>query len=165
MWQHTFDAKIRADKVNVAGNTYPATEQDTAGNRPIICESLESLTVNQASTDIVTPGSKNNTILRLDFNVTGYSSTLMLNSIEVESNNTNNNDVAASGVKLYRTDTTTFSTDNQLGEAESFTSAANFSSLNYDLPQGKTYVWVTYDVASDATAGKTRWMRKLLLTK
>ena len=118
-------------------------------------KSLKSLTVNQASTGFVSPDSNNNTILRMDFEVEGFSGTLPLNSIEVESNNTNNDDLAADGVKLYRTDTTTFSTDHQLGTGLNFTSAANFSGLSYDLPEGMTYVWVTYDVASGAIIGHT----------
>ena len=120
-------------------------------------KSLSSLTVNQASTDSVGTGSNDNPILRLDFDVTGNTGTFTLNSIEVEPQNTDNADVTANGVKLYRTTcrSTTFSTDNLLGTAQSFSSPANFSSLNYNLPEGMTYVWVTYDVASDATAGNT----------
>ena len=118
-------------------------------------KSLSSLTVNQASTGSVGTGSNDNPILRLDFDVTGNTGTLTLNSIEVEPQNTDNSDVAASGVKLYRTTTTTFSADNQLGTAQGFSSPANFSSLSYNLPEGMTYVWVTYDVASDATSGNT----------
>ena len=115
-------------------------------------KTLNSLTVNQASTDPVTPGSDDEMILRLDFEVEGSLDTLLLNSIEVESGNTDDADVSA--VKLYRTDTTTFSTDNPLGTPQSFSgSSVNFNSLEYDLPEGMTYVWVVYDVASSAAAG------------
>jgi hypothetical protein len=114
---------------------------------------FKSLAVNQASTGFVSPATNDNMILRLDFEVEGDSGTLPLNSIEVEPQNIDNDDVTA--VKLYRTNTTTFSTDNQLGGAETFASPANFSNLNYNLPEGMTYVWVTYDVACDATVGNT----------
>ena len=121
-------------------------------------KTLSSLTVNQANTSYVHPGSTNNTILRLDFDVTGTTGTLMLNSIEVEPQNTHNDNVT--WVKLYRTGTTDFSTDNPLGEAKNFSSPAVFENLNYDLPKGKTYVWVTYDIGSNAACGNTRSMQK-----
>jgi hypothetical protein len=113
---------------------------------------LSSITYNQASTDDVTINSTNNEILRLDFNVTGKNGTLNLNSITVTSQNTSDADIKSSGVKLYRTTSTTFSTANQLGSAASFSSGeVTFSGLNYNLPYGTTYIWVTYDIASSAT--------------
>ncbi len=117
---------------------------------------LSSISYNQASTADVGQGSLNNKILRLDFDVEGGNGTLNLNSIKVTSQNTSDADIASSGVKLYRTTTTTFSTDNQLGTAQSFSSgSATFSSLSYDLPYGTTYIWVCYDISSSATRSNT----------
>ena len=118
----------------------------------IPAKALTSITYNQASTADVAPNSADNEILRLDFDVSGGTGTLNLNSIEVTSQNTSDADIASSGVKLYRTTSTTFSTTYQLGTAQSFSSGSvTFSSLSYDLPGGKTYIWVTFDIASSAT--------------
>ncbi|MBU0764838.1 MAG: hypothetical protein KJ607_08390, partial [Bacteroidetes bacterium] len=115
-------------------------------------KALNTITYNQASTNDVIVGTTKNEILRLDVNVTGSTGTLYLNSIVVTSLNTTDADISNNGVKLYRTATTTFATDNQLGTSQSFSSGtATFSSLNYDLPGGTTYIWVTYDIASGAT--------------
>ncbi|MBI4649521.1 MAG: hypothetical protein HY738_23705, partial [Bacteroidia bacterium] len=117
-------------------------------------KSLSSITYNQASTSNVLVSSVDNEILRLDFLVAGQTGTLNLNSIVVTSNNQADADIQASGVKLYRTTTTTFSTSNPLGTAQSFSGGtATFSSLAYDLPTGTTYIWVSYNIASDATSG------------
>ncbi len=118
-------------------------------------KSLTSITYNTASTSMVgVAGASEVTILRLDFLVGGAGGTLNLNSIEVNSLNTSDADI--SNVKLYRTTTTTFSTTNQLGTTQTFSSGVvTFSSLTYNLPSGTTYVWVTYTISSSATLGNT----------
>ncbi|MBU0763469.1 MAG: hypothetical protein KJ607_01400, partial [Bacteroidetes bacterium] len=119
-------------------------------------KAINTITYNQASTADVYKGTTDNEILRIDFNVTGGSGTLFLNSIEVKSLNTDDTDVTAGGVKLYRTATTAFSTGNLLGTAQSLSAGTvTFSSLNFDLPTGNTYVWVTYDIEYDATLYNT----------
>ena len=122
----------------------------------IPAKSLNNISYNQASTADVYPGQEDAEILRLDVDVAGGTGTLNLNSIKVTANNSANADIASSGVKLYRTSTTTFSTANQLGTAQSLSSGtATFSSLNYDLPGGTTYIWAVYDIASSATNSNT----------
>lgn len=113
-------------------------------------KSLNSITYNQATTNPVNQGSLNQEILRLDFSVSGNTGALNLNSIVVNSNNTDDNDAAS--VKLYRTSTPTFSTANLLGTATTFSGGtATFSGLGYDLPSGNTYIWVVYDISYTAT--------------
>jgi len=115
-------------------------------------KSLNSITYNQASSDDVTINQNDAEILRMDFDVDGGTGTLNLNSIKITADNDADADIASSGVKLYRTTTTTFSTANQLGTAQSLSSgSATFSSLNYDLPVGTTYIWAVYDIANSAT--------------
>jgi len=119
-------------------------------------KTLNSITYNQASTDDVSPGTDDNKILRIDIDVSGTTGTLNLNSLKITANNSTDADIAGSGVKLYRTTSTTFSTANQLGTAQSLSGGsptggtATFSSLNYDLPSGTTYIWAVYDIASSA---------------
>jgi|GEM_PF-764338 hypothetical protein len=109
-----------------------------------------SIVYNQASTNQVIQGSTNQEILRLDINVLGNSGTLNLNSIAVNSNNSNDADISA--IKLYRTSSTTFSTANPIGTLQSFSGGvATFTNLNYDLPVRVTYVWVAYDISISAT--------------
>jgi hypothetical protein len=118
-------------------------------------KTLSSLTGVQASTEYVTPGSTNNPILRLDFGVTGINGTLNLTEIKVTSNNTDDADITASGVKAYRTSVATFSTEHQFGSATSFSEGMATFTDTYDLPSGTTYIWIAYDIASGATLGHT----------
>ncbi len=119
-------------------------------------KTINTITYNQASTVDVYRTSNENEILRIDFDVTGTVGTLPLNSLQVTSNNISDADIAANGVKLYTTTTTTFSTANPLGTAQSLSGGvATFNGLNYDLPTGVTYVWVVYDIDAGATVGNT----------
>jgi len=146
-----------------ADTSPPAGNGTLTGSRPNIqieysspaAKSLSGITYNQASTAQVATGSTNQEILRLDFEVSGATGTLNLNSIVVTSNNTSDADI--SNVKLFRTATTSFSTDNQLGTSQSFSGGtATFSSLSYDLPgAATTYIWVAYDIDAAATINNT----------
>ncbi|MBI5471337.1 MAG: T9SS type A sorting domain-containing protein [Ignavibacteriae bacterium] len=151
---NTADAKIVANAIDVAGSTYPAADESPVGSRTIADDkTLASLTVTQASTSSITKGSSNNEVLLLDFNVSGTTSTLPLNSIVVNYTGTTATDIATSGVKLYRTATNTFGTANPLGTAQSLSGGnATFGSLSYDLPSGHTYIWIALDVTAGSTS-------------
>ncbi|MCK5846620.1 MAG: hypothetical protein KAG84_04220, partial [Bacteroidales bacterium] len=117
--------------------------------RPV--KTFNSIVYNQASTGDVIQNQNNAEIMRIDVKVNGGTGTLNLNSIEITADNDADADIASSGVKLYRTTTTTFSTVNMLGTAQSLSGGtATFSSLSYDLPDGTTYIWAVYDIASSA---------------
>ena len=113
--------------------------------------SLGSIVANQQTVS-TTVGASNAAIWRLDLPVAGTSGTLTLNSIKFTSENTNDADVAASGVKLWTGTTTGPST--QIGTTQSFVSGAvAFSGLNLNLAAGTTYIWLTYNVSATATIG------------
>ncbi|MEI7662004.1 MAG: CARDB domain-containing protein, partial [Bacteroidota bacterium] len=135
-----------------AGSALTPSVTAPSGQRLITDDKfLESVTVTQASTAPVLKGSSNNEILLADFNVTGTTGTLPLNSLVV-TNTGSDNDVSAGGVKLFRTLTPVFDTTTQLGTGQSFSSlTAMFNSLSYDLPPGHTYLWITYSIAPGAT--------------
>ncbi len=118
-------------------------------------KSLNSITVAQASTSNILVGSTNNEILKLTFDVEAGSGSLPLNSITVTGANENDADIANNGIKLYRTTTSTFSTDNLVATGSFAKGSVTFSGINYDLPSGYTYFWVTYDITSAATVGDT----------
>lgn len=154
-WAATTAGTINSATCTMSSTVFPAGGQlftwTPAVSTP---KTLTSITYNQASTAGVNIGSTNNEILRLDFLVSGNTGTLNLNSIVINYNGTSAADI--SGVKLYRTATTTFSSANQLGTTQVFSGGnASFSSLAYDLPTGATYIWVTYDISGSATAGNT----------
>jgi hypothetical protein len=143
--------------VTVGGSDKTPSIAAPVGTRAIVQKTFTSLAVNQASTGVVGTNTSNNPILRLDFVVAGPATgKLLLNTIQVTSTCQNDADIAASGVKLYRTTSTTFATTNPLGTAQSLSGGtATFSSLNYNLPTGTSYVWVTYDIAAGATVDNT----------
>lgn len=115
---------------------------------------VSELTVSQADYTFVPSGSDNEPILRLGFKVFGNSGTATLSTIVVKSANTNDTDIATDGVKLYATPTMLFNTENQLDGNVNFSNGyATFSNLNLNLPNGQSYIWLTYDVKSNATHG------------
>jgi len=111
---------------------------------------LNSITFSQPSTYYVYRYSNDNPVLRVDLNVIGTDGTLSLTQLSVVAKNTNNADV--SGVKLYFTTTSTFSNSYQIGNTTTISNGiASFSSLNYSLPTGNSYIWITYDIQGSAT--------------
>jgi hypothetical protein len=152
---HTWNSDLYSAGVTISGFTTDI-DGDTRGTPPCIgADEFQPMVYNQASKSSVYPNSTNNQILRIDFPVTEKAGTLYLNSIEFTSLNSNDADIQTNGVKLYRTSDTTFSTVNQLGSSVSFSGGkATFSGLNYNLPgNSTTYIWLTYDVASNLVNG------------
>ncbi len=116
-------------------------------------DSDDDLTITQASTDNLGP-SNNNPILKLQYDVYGGSGALDLNSIVVNAVNDDNADVGA--VRLFHTTENVFSTEHQVGSSVYVTgNTYNFSNLNYNIPGGVSYLWITYDINSTATSGNT----------
>lgn len=112
---------------------------------------LSEISVEQASDVSVASGTTNNPILRLKLKVMGNSGTCPVNSLVVHSLNTNDTDIPSGGVKLFLTTSEEFNTDHPVGSGTGFVSGqATLSGLNYDLPTGYSYLWITYDVKSDA---------------
>ncbi|MFO7369393.1 MAG: T9SS type A sorting domain-containing protein [Bacteroidales bacterium] len=112
---------------------------------------LSDISVEQASDISVASGTDNNPILKIKLKVMGNAGTCPINSLTVNSLNINDTDIKTGGVKLYLTYDTDFDTDNPVGGGVSFSSGkAVFTNLNFDLPIGYSYLWITYDVAGDA---------------
>jgi hypothetical protein len=108
----------------------------------------------QPFTNYVPSGYSDLPIMRINFKVFGNTDSAFLENIYFTSLNTSDNDIASNGVKLYTTQTQTFSTDNPLGSPTNFVSGrASFTNLNYSLPHGQSYVWLSYDIKLDATHG------------
>lgn len=117
----------------------------------ILQKYLTELSVEQISDISVASGTSNNPILRLKLKVMGNSGTLPLNSLLLKSLNTSDSDVELDGVKIYHTSDADFSTENQIGTGISFISGqASFEGLNFDLPTGYSYLWITYDIKPTA---------------
>lgn len=112
---------------------------------------VDSLLITQANTDFVLAGSENNEVLRVRVNVTGNSGDLKLKSLRVGSLNTSDNDIIPGGVKLFRTNSASFSPVSPIGTAASFVGGETvFTNIDAILPTGVTYLWVTYDVHDGA---------------
>jgi hypothetical protein len=108
---------------------------------------LSEMQVVQASTIPVSSGSENNPILRLDLKIMGNSGNCPMDSLTVTSLNTSDADIKTNGVKLFVTETPEFNASTQIGEGINFIAGkAKFKDLNYDLPPGYSYLWITYDI-------------------
>lgn len=117
-----------------------------------IPKELNSFTTEQASYDFIPTGSKNNPILRSRVRVSGNTGNLLLEQYIAHSQNTDDSDIEK--VKLYWTLDEDFSSSNLVAVADGFTNGeVNFNFLNYDLPTGYSYLWLTYDIDDDAIHG------------
>ncbi len=112
---------------------------------------VNQLTVHQAATDMVPAGSRWNPILRIDISVSGNTGSLALNSLDMSALNTDDADIGTDGVKLfYNHVNKDFYAATLLDSVSLGSGAAQFTSLDLNLPSGYTSLWVTYDVAQDA---------------
>lgn len=119
---------------------------------------LGTLTIEQNPTGVsnVGAGSSNNTVLRINMPVDSTTGTLTLNSLVATYTGTSTADIAASGVRLFRTTGPTFTSPVQVGSAVSLSgSTATFSGLGYNLRAGNNYFWVTADITGTATEGNS----------
>jgi len=144
---YTSDYKLAFEATSIAGGgAGVCIDEVKVVETASIPKKLESVSFHQASEAVIPAGSSDNPILRIDFEVSGNSGELFLDSLSATSLNTNDADLEADGVKLYATHTDIFSDKNPIGQAVSFeNSAAVFDNLNYSLPYGVTSIWLTYD--------------------
>lgn len=150
---HFLDAKctqIKWDSGGVLLTKIPAVTSPAGKIRitePL--KTLYSLNFTQPSNDYVYRNSIDNPVIRIDINVIGTAGSLIFNKIVVRAKNTDHNDVT--NVKLYYTTSPVFSNSQQVGNTKTFSNdTANFSSLNFNLPSGQSYFWVTYDIPGSA---------------
>ena len=105
----------------------------------------------QSFSNFVPSGSPDVPILRVDFKVFGNTDSVVLDYINFNSLNTDDNDLITNGLQLYSTTNQTFDKSSPVGSATSFSSGvASFNGLNYTLPAGQSYLWLTCDVEMDA---------------
>ncbi|MGC9375904.1 MAG: hypothetical protein ACP5DQ_12810, partial [Bacteroidales bacterium] len=116
----------------------------------VISKYLESLEIKQSSTDIVPTESNKNDILRIDLSIQGNDGTIKLDSLAVTSLNTDDNDIAPNGVKLYVSEDSLFKNSTLVGTGQNFIDGqAIFDHINYEFRRGLTSFWVTYDIKED----------------
>ena len=110
---------------------------------------LDTYSINQAATNFIPTNTFKNQILYINFNVKGNDGNLFLDSLKVTSLNTDDNNIANNGVKLYATSDSIFRDPVLIASGLNFTDGvAHFKNIGYDLPRGNTTVWITYDIAS-----------------
>jgi hypothetical protein len=118
---------------------------------PTVDKFVESLSVFQDEVEFAFPGTNNNSILRIEIDVEGFTGNLFLNQISVNSQNTNDLDINSAGVKIFHSQTNNFNSSIQLSTGTDFNSqTAIFSGVNFDLPTGINYIWITYDLKTSA---------------
>jgi len=115
----------------------------------IIGKSIESLTVNQSSTDEVSTSSIDNKILRIDFKVKGNDGDMILDSLGFISLNTDDENIATDGIKLYYSDDTLFNNSELKGFGNFIDTKISFDDLNIILPPGYSSAWLLYDIKDD----------------
>jgi GEVED domain len=110
------------------------------------------------SGDDIPRGRLNEAIIRVQLRVIGGVGSLPLQAITFRSNNSSDADLINNGVKLWISNQTAFDFNNAtLLGTRNFNGSgdAAFSGLNYDLPSGNSYLYLTYSLKSTAGIGDT----------
>ena len=116
--------------------------------RGLVSKTIKSVSVETASTEVIPTGSKNNPVLRIDFDVEGNNGSLLVENLDVNSLNTDDDDIDS--VKIYYTDNNTlFEATEILAKGVLNEGKVNFSGINKDLPYGVSSIWVCYDIKTD----------------
>ncbi len=122
--------------------------------RGVIPKHITDFDIKQSDVSFTTPHSDNTPVMRIDLDIFGNAGDLILNSLDIEFEGTDIDDIEDSGVKLFYTDRQYFSPHNPIGSAVSFAGpVASFSGLDYEIPYGESYLWVTYDPDSTDSHG------------
>ncbi len=112
---------------------------------------LKEYEANQDSSYIVASESKNNPVVNIRLNAFGNIGSLNLKSISITPQNIDNSDIDNQGVKLFVTDKPYFKSHTQIGTSRTISSdTVTFGGLNYTLPYGDSYLWITYDISPSA---------------
>lgn len=151
------------DSINDISSTYYLGFQATTGwghgacldaiqivETGLVPKHLASVSYAQASTDMIPTGTTDNVILRIEFVVFGNYGRLAIDDLTVNTSSSSNVIFSSGGVKLYLTEEADFSKENQINGGVSVVGdQAVFSGLDYDLPLGYSYLWITYDLETD----------------
>ncbi len=121
------------------------------GSQPLF---IGDIHISQPFDNFIPSGSSDVPLLRIDLDIFGNTGSALLQSVQVNSLNTSDGDLASNGIKIYHTTTQTFSKNVLLGSPGNFVSGvAFFSGLNHNLPPGRSYLWVSGDVDLAASHG------------
>lgn len=112
---------------------------------------VEEVVVVQEDTSMLPTGSIFNSLLRIDVSVKGNSGAISLESLDVSSLNDSDSDISTDGVKLYYNhQNMDFYAATLLYTASFISGEAQFSSLDFNLPSGRTSLWISCDISEDA---------------
>ncbi len=110
----------------------------------------------QPLTSFIPSGTRNVSLIRIDFRTFGNTGTSILQSVSFRSMNEADTDIRPGSLRLYATSSQFFSTDDPIGVPTDFTNGiASFTNLNQNLPPGLSYIWLACDIDAAAKHGDT----------
>lgn len=115
----------------------------------VIGKTIESVSVKQSSSNDIPTSSINNKILRIDFKVKGNDGVMNLDSMTFMSLNTNDDDIALDGVKLFYSEDTLFINGEEKATGNFSDGKISFDNLGIILEPGFSSVWLLYDIKDD----------------
>jgi len=117
---------------------------------------VDSVFFDQKNSNIVPSGTQNNPIGMIGIKVSGNVGNLTLDGLTLTSKNSNDLDIETGGVKIFKTTSNVFNNKTPIGSGQSYSAgSALFTALATELQTGYNYIWVTYDVKSDANPTDT----------
>ena len=110
---------------------------------------VKSVNTTQVSNEVIASGSSNNPILKTDIVIEGNEGAMILDSIGYTSKNSNDDDIAVNGCKLFYSETESFDSRIKVAETTPSNGVIFFNNLNTDLPTGENFLWLTFDLKND----------------
>lgn len=110
---------------------------------------IEGVTVNQTSTDVLAPGATNAQLIDFVVETEGTLSTAVINSVALD---LKGSEASINKVSVLYNNTNDFATAVELGNVENPAQSEVTVTGERELTEGKNYFWVTVDVKADADA-------------
>lgn len=123
----------------------------TISERGVVPKQIRDYDIFNASTNLVPTGAKDVPLLGIMMDVFGNTGSMEFNSLTLIEKISDITDIDPAGIQLYHTLTPYFETTTPIETGiDAASPNITYSDLNFTLPYGKSYIWVTADVKSTA---------------
>lgn len=123
----------------------------TISEKGIVPKQILDYQIFNASSNLVPSGAKDMPLIGIMVDVFGNTGDIKFNSLTLIEKITDITDIDPAGIQLYHTETSYFETTTPIEAGINATSPnISYSNLNFNLPYGKSYIWVTADVKPTA---------------
>ncbi len=148
-WSQTTAADSIFETCLLSQNVKPLDNQVFTFTPPT--KNIPQIEILQASTETAVPNGNHYPMLLIHPKLRWGTGNKILNSLIINTLNTDNSDVKPNGVKIFFTKKPFFNSDSLLAATSISNNSANFENLNFEICDTNTFFWVTFDISASAT--------------